>query len=70
MSREGAVADPGVLPIARVGHWIWNLLYLAPILVIAGVLIVAQLIDRRNPGKYECEADEQAERELDEIMRR
>jgi len=62
------VADPDALLVAHVGHWIWNLLYLAPILVITAALIVAQIMDRRNPGKYEREAEEQAERELDDIL--
>lgn len=58
----------GVLLIAHVGHWIWNLLFLAPILVLAAALIVAQIMDRRTPGRYDREAEEQAERELDDIL--
>jgi len=61
------VADAVVL-IAHVGHWIWQLLFMAPILVLAAALIVAQLMERRNPGKYDREAEEQAERELDDIL--
>jgi DNA-binding transcriptional ArsR family regulator len=62
------VADPVVLPIAHIEHWIWQLLYLAPILAIAGALIVAQIMDRRDPGRYERGAEERAERALDEIL--
>ena len=56
------------LLIAHVGHWIWQLLYLAPLLLIAAALIASQIMERRNPGKYEREAEEQAERELDDIL--
>jgi Flp pilus assembly protein TadB len=54
--------------IAHVGHWIWQLLFMAPILLLAAALLIAQLLDRRDPGRYEREAEEQAERELDEIL--
>jgi Flp pilus assembly protein TadB len=57
-----------VFPIAHVGHWIWQLLIMAPILVLAAALIVAQLRNRRQPGRYEREAEERAKRELDEIL--
>jgi hypothetical protein len=62
------VADLAVQPVAHVGHWIWQLLFLAPILVLAAALIVSQSMERRDPGKYEREAEERAERELDEIL--
>jgi hypothetical protein len=62
------VPDVAVLSLAHVRHWIWQLFYLAPILMIAAALIASQILERRNPGKYEREADEQAERELDEIL--
>jgi hypothetical protein len=62
------VADPDALLIAHVGHWIWQLLFMAPILVLAAALIIAQLADRRDPGRYEREAEERAERELDDIL--
>jgi hypothetical protein len=62
------VPDLGALPLAHVGHWIWQVLYLAPVLVIAAALIASQLMEWRKPGKYEREADERAERELDDIL--
>ena len=62
------VADPDALLIAHVGHWIWQVLLMAPILLPAAALIAAQLIDRRDPGRYEREAEERAERELDDIF--
>ena len=66
--RDPLVADPTLFLPAHVGHWIWNLLFMAPFLLFAVVLIVAEVKDRRNPGKYEREAEEQAERKLDEIL--
>jgi hypothetical protein len=43
-------------------------LYLAPVLANAAALIASQLMERGNPGKYEREADERAEREVDDIL--
>jgi hypothetical protein len=63
------VPDPSVVPLAHVGHWIWQLLAVAPFLLLAGALIVAEIRNRRHPGRYEREAEEEAERELDEILR-
>jgi len=60
--------DAGALLVAHVGHWIWQLLMMVPFLVLAAALIVATVMDRRNPGKYEREAEEEAERKLDEIL--
>jgi hypothetical protein len=54
--------------LAHVGHWIWELLVIAPFLLVALALLVAELMDRRAPGRYRHEAEEQAERELDEIL--
>jgi hypothetical protein len=62
------VPELAVVPIAHVGHWIWQLMYLAPLLVIAAALIASQTMERRNSGKYEREAEERAERELDDIL--
>jgi cytochrome c-type biogenesis protein CcmH/NrfF len=61
------VADPELL-IAHVGHWIWQLLFMAPIILLAAALIVAQLMDRRNSEEPEREGEEQAERALDDIL--
>jgi hypothetical protein len=33
---------------AHVGHWLVDLLYAAPLLVMVGVLVVARLRDRRD----------------------
>jgi Flp pilus assembly protein TadB len=54
--------------VAHVGHWIWELLLMAPFLLLALVLLVAELMDRRAAGRYRREAEEWAERELDEIL--
>jgi hypothetical protein len=54
---------------AHVGHWIWQLVYMAPLILIGIGIALAEIMDRRNPGKYAREAEEQAERELDEILR-
>jgi hypothetical protein len=62
------VAEAEQLLLAHVGHWIWELLVMAPVLVLALALLVAELMDRRAPGRYRREAEEQAERELDEIL--
>ena len=61
--------DPSLVPVAHVGHWIWQLLFMAPILLLAAAPMVAQLLDRRDPGEHERDVEEQAERELDEILR-
>ena len=60
--------DPSLVPLAHVGHWIWQLLSLAPILLIGIALIAAQLLDRRDPGKNQRDEEEAAEAELDEIL--
>jgi hypothetical protein len=62
------VADAELFLIAHVGHWIWELLVMAPVLLLALALLVAELLDRRDPGLYACEAEERAERELDDIL--
>jgi hypothetical protein len=41
---------------------------MAPFLLLALALLVAELMDRRAPGRYPREAEEQAKRELDEIL--
>jgi hypothetical protein len=57
--------------LAHVGHWIWDLLIVAPFLILALGLFVADLLHRRDPERYDREAAEEeaaAERELDEIL--
>jgi hypothetical protein len=58
------------LPMAHLGHWIWQLLIFAPLLAIAIALVAAEVIERRGPGWDEREAEERAEDELDEILSR
>lgn len=41
---------------------------MAPVLLLALALLVAELLDRRDAGRYACEAEERAERELDDIL--
>ncbi len=36
------------MTLAHVGHWLVDLLYAAPLLVMVGVLMVARLRDRRD----------------------
>lgn len=54
--------------VAHVGHWIWELLVMAPLLLLALALLAAELFDRRDPGRYRREAEERAKRELDDIL--
>ena len=54
--------------VAHIGHWIWELLVMAPFLLLALALLVTELMDRRAAGRYRREAEERAERELDEIL--
>ncbi len=35
------------LPLAHVGHWLANLLYLAPVLVLAGGIAYQRMADRK-----------------------
>jgi hypothetical protein len=69
---DGRAQIPWTLMLlAHVGHWIWNLLAMAPIIVLAGALIVAQIMHRRHPERVEGEereAAERAQRELDDIL--
>lgn len=66
------LADPEVaLLLAHMGHWIWEIVAMAPFLLIGGALLVAELLSRRNPERHRItlEDEEQAaERELDEIL--
>jgi hypothetical protein len=62
------VADAGALLIAHVGHWIWELLVMAPVLLVALALVAAELMDRRHPGRSARDEEQRAERELDEIL--
>jgi len=58
------------LLLAHVGHWIWQLLMLGPILIGAAVLAVAEIRARRDPERYSAEAEEErAQGELDEILK-
>ena len=36
-----------VVPIAHAGHWLVNLLYLVPLVVVIGMLLVSSMRDRR-----------------------
>jgi hypothetical protein len=40
-------------PLAHAGHWIWQLLYLAPIVAVVGALAWAKFKDRRNDREPE-----------------
>jgi hypothetical protein len=59
------------VPLAHVGHWIWDLLIIAPFLALAAALFIADILHRRDPERFEREGAEEetaAERELDEIV--
>jgi hypothetical protein len=46
------------LPIAHAGHWLVNLLYLAPVLIVVGALGWQTLKDRRlGPEGGDADAD-------------
>jgi hypothetical protein len=59
------------LPIAHAGHWIANLLYLVPLLIVVGMLAISSIRDRRAEAAEaaagggtpppDAAADEQAE---------
>lgn len=68
MSASAVMLAFNTLPMAHVGHWTWQLLILAPLLVIAIALLAAEVIERRGPGWDEREAQERAEDEVDEIV--
>jgi hypothetical protein len=36
-----------LLPVAHTGHWLW-VLYLPPILIVAGSILRTKLLDRRS----------------------
>jgi len=36
-----------VLPLAHAGHWLVNLLYLVPLLIVVAMLTISSLRDRR-----------------------
>ena len=57
------------IPIAHSGHWLVNVLYIVPLLVIVGMLMVSSIKDRRaeaaeaaggSPRPPADESDEQA----------
>ena len=43
-----AVGSELIVPIAHVGHWAVNLLYVAPLVIVVGVLAYQSLKDRRE----------------------
>jgi hypothetical protein len=38
------------MPPAHVGHWIAELLYLVPVIVVVGWIVLRALLDRRRAG--------------------
>ena len=51
--RSGAILNwmALLLPVAHTGHWLW-VLYLPPILIVAGSILRTKLLDRQ-PGRDE-----------------
>lgn len=50
------------------GHWVWSLLPLVPVLTVVIGLLVMRLRDPGRTERLEKEAEEQKQRELDEIL--
>jgi hypothetical protein len=38
-------------PVAHAGHWVAQILYLAPVLAMVGAIVWAKLRDRRNADR-------------------
>ncbi len=48
--RAGRLSSTGMVPLAHVGHWLVDVLYLAPLLVLVIALAVNKLRERRGAG--------------------
>jgi hypothetical protein len=46
------------LPIAHAGHWLVSLLYLAPVVILVGALVVARARDGRLDGEEDVQDDD------------
>lgn len=46
------------LPIAHAGHWLVSLLYLAPVVILVGALVVARARDGRLDGEEDVLGDD------------
>jgi hypothetical protein len=47
-ARQVHTADMAVLvPVAHAGHWLW-VLYLPPILIVAGSILRSRIVERRK----------------------
>lgn len=57
------------MPLAHVGHWIGQLLALAPIVLIVLALAVNWWRHRDDPDWYDHEAEQSEAIELDEILK-
>ncbi|HKH40970.1 MAG TPA: hypothetical protein VKA41_03860 [Solirubrobacterales bacterium] len=45
-------ADPGtVILLAHAGHWLVNLVYLMPVIVVVGAAVVVAIRERRSPER-------------------
>jgi len=49
-----------LLPLAHTGHWLW-VLYLPPILIVAGSILRAKLLDRRSGRDEKSSAEGNSE---------
>jgi hypothetical protein len=54
------------LPIAHAGHWLVNVLYIVPLVVIVGMLMVSSIKDRRAEAAEAAAAPRHAVDEPDE----
>ena len=54
--------------LARAGHWLADLIYIAPVLAVVGFVVVQNLRDRRDPQRRaRREAEDRREPTVDEI---
>jgi hypothetical protein len=42
------------LPLAHAGHWLAQLIYAGPVLVVVGALVVQKIRDKRDPSRLEA----------------
>ena len=46
-----------VLVLAHAGHWLVQLIYLVPLAVLVGIIVVGRIRDRREAAHGRAEAD-------------
>jgi len=56
------------IPIAHAGHWLVNVLYLVPLLVVVAMLAVSSVRDRRAEAAESAEVAPVGDRQTDERL--